>query len=239
MRLGSQVGEPSKGKTMSEQISRRKFFGAAAAVGAVVAGAGLAGCSSGSEQAAAAAKPVILVTSFGTSFANSRHITIGAVEDDIREAFPDYDVRRAFTAQIIIDHVESDTGRHINNFEEAIAQCIEDGVKEIVVQPTHLTDGAEYSDIKATFEENAASFDKAALGEPLLTTDDDYSKVIDAIAAAMKTYEADDTAIVLMGHGNEGSPSPAYEKLQGMLEDAGHKSYIVTTVEQEDRKSVV
>ena len=66
------------------------------------------------------AKPVILVTSFGTSYPTSRHITIGAIESDIREAFPDYDVRRAFTSQIIIEHVESDTGRHIDNFEEAM-----------------------------------------------------------------------------------------------------------------------
>jgi len=216
---------------MSDQISRRKFIGAAAALGAVAASAGLAGCASGSE--AKAAKPVILVTSFGTSFANSRHITIGAVEDDIREAYPDYDVRRAFTAQIIIDHIEKDTGRHINNFEEAIAKCVEDGVKELIVQPTHLTAGAEYNDIKKALEENKSKFEKTALGEPLLTSDDDYKKVLEAVTAAMKQYEADDTAIVLMGHGNEGSPAETYDKFQKMLDDAGKKNYIVTTVEQE------
>ena len=218
---------------MSTQVSRRSFIGAAAAAGALAVGAGLAGCASG-ESAAPAAKPVILVTSFGTSFGNSRHITIGAVEDDIREAFPDYDVRRAFTAQIIIDHVEKDTGRHINNFEEAMDKLVEEGCKEVIVQPTHLTAGAEYNDIKDSIEKNYKDkIEKITLGDPLMTSDDDYKKVMKAVTDAMEKYEGKDTVIVLMGHGNEGSPSDVYDKFQKMLKEDGKRDYFVCTVEQE------
>ena len=242
---------------MSEELSRRRFMGIAAA-GTLALGAGLVGCSSNStttetadeaedaaagaeaeaeaatEQAAAAApKTAILVTSFGTSFPESRHITIGAIESDIREAFPDYDVRRAFTAQIIIDHIEEDTGRHIDNFEEAMDKLLADGVTKVVVQPTHLTDGAEYNDIVDSVSENYADkFEAISIGEPLLNSDDDYKAVIKAVTDAMADYEADDTAIILMGHGNEAAPHGAYDKFQEMLTADGKTNYFVCTVEQ-------
>ena len=210
-------------------MSRRNFMGIAAAAGAAAVGAGLAGCSSGA--AASAAKPAILVTSFGTSFADSRHITIGAIEDDIREAYPDYDVRRAFTAQIIIDHIEKDTGRHIDNFEEAMDKLVEDGVKTVVVQPTHLMDGFEYTDIKNALDAYQDKFDKVALGAPLLATPDDQKAVAEAIKAAMKKYEDDETAICLMGHGTEAESNTIYVTMQKVFEELGYKNYFVATVE--------
>jgi sirohydrochlorin cobaltochelatase len=178
------------------------------------------------------AKPVILVTSFGTSFPDSRHITIGAIEDDIREAFADYDVRRAFTAQIIIDHIEKDTGRHINNFEEAMDQIVADGVKQVIVQPTHLMDGLEYGDIKKSLEETyAASFDSYALGAPLLVSDEDKKAVAEAIKAAMEKYEDDETAICLMGHGTEADSNAIYSVMQDQFTSLGYDNYFVATVE--------
>lgn len=243
---------------MSEEMSRRRFVGVAAA-GTLALGAGLVGCSNNSSAATestdeaasestdsaatetaegtaaattAAAKPAILVTSFGTSFADSRHITIGAIESDIREAFPEYDVRRAFTAQIIIDHIEEDTKRHIDNFEEAMDKLVADGVTEVVVQPTHLTAGAEYSDIQTSLDSYKDKFEKCALGEPLLTSDADFKAVSDAVTAAMAEYEAADTAIILVGHGNEAQPTDAYDKFQETLNAAGKTSYFMCTVEQ-------
>lgn len=204
-------------------------MGIAAAAGVAAVGTGLAGCSSGA--ATPAAKPAILVTSFGTSFADSRHITIGAIEDDIREAYPDYDVRRAFTAQIIIDHIEKDTGRHIDNFEEAMDKLVEDGVKTVVVQPTHLMDGFEYTDIKNALDAYQDKFDKVALGAPLLATPDDQKAVAEAIKAAMKKYEDDETAICLMGHGTEAESNTIYVTMQKVFEELGYKNYFVATVE--------
>ena len=206
-------------------------MGMAAVAGAAAVGMGLVGCSSGSS-AAPAAKPVILVTSFGTSFADSRHITIGAIEDDIREAFPDYDVRRAFTAQIIIDHIEKDTGRHIDNFEEAMDKLVAEGVDTVIVQPTHLMDGFEYTDIKDSIEKNYKDkIAKIALGEPLLVNEADQKAVAEAIKAAMTKYEDDDTAICLMGHGTEAESNAIYATMQKVFDDLGYKNYFVATVE--------
>ncbi len=213
---------------MGKSISRRSFMGAAGIAAAGV-GAGLVGCAS----ASAAAKPVILVTSFGTSFPSSRHITIGAIESDIREAYPDYDVRRAFTAQIIIDHIESDTGRHIDNFEEAMDKIVAEGVTELVVQPTHLMDGFEYTDIKEALAAYEGKVSKIALGAPLLTTDEDRTAVAQAIKAACEKYEDGDTAICLMGHGTEAESNGVYATMQEKFTELGFSNYFVATVEAE------
>lgn len=219
---------------MSLSMSRRNFVGSA--LGAVVA-AGLAGCASGQDTSAGAAvsapdpKPVILVTSFGTSYPSSRHATIGAIEADIREAFADYDVRRAFTAQIIIDHIEKDTGRHIDNFEEAMDKLVAEGVKEVIVQPTHLMDGFEYTDIKNSLADYEGKFEKIALGAPLLASEEDQIAVAEAVKQAMERYEDDDTAICLMGHGTEAESNAIYATMQQVFEDLGYKNYFIATVE--------
>lgn len=168
---------------MSDQMSRRGFMGAAATGTVALAGVALAGCSNTSasseksSEKEKAAKPVILVTSFGTSYNDSRHITIGAIEDAIREKYwQDYDIRRAFTAQIIIDKLKKRDGITIDNMTEALDRCVEDGVKEIVVQPTHLMAGLEYADVKDELDKYADKFDKISLGDPLLTSDDDYKR---------------------------------------------------------------
>ncbi|MBQ9005812.1 MAG: sirohydrochlorin cobaltochelatase [Atopobiaceae bacterium] len=211
--------------------SRRSFIASALAGSAAL----LAGCSGNAaaapEAASAAPKPVILVVSFGTSYASSRHATIGAIESDIREAYPDYDVRRAFTAQIIIDHIEKDTGRHIDNFEEAMDKIVADGVKELIVQPTHLMDGFEYNDIKKSLENYAASFDKCVLGAPLLTTEEDQVAVAQAIKTSMERYEDADTAICLMGHGTEAESNSIYATMQDVFKSQGFNNYFVATVE--------
>ena len=217
---------------MGTIMSRRGFAGAAGALTLL----GLAGCTNGaatSDEGAtqAAPKRAIVVTSFGTSYASSRHVTIGAIEDDIREAFPDYIVRRAFTAQTIIDHIEKDTGRHIDNFEEAMDKLVAEGVKEVVVQPTHLMDGFEYTDIKNALEEYAPKFEKTALGAPLLTTEEDQVAVAKAIKAAMESYEDDKTAICLMGHGTEAESNAIYATMQNVFVELGYDNYFVATVE--------
>lgn len=229
-----------EGKEMSESsMSRRKFMGAASVAAMAAVGAGLASCSSSSDAgedsgaAAKPAKPVILVTSFGTSFANSRHVTIGAIEDDIREAFPEYDVRRAFTAQIIIDHIEKDTGRHINNFEEAMDQIVADGVKEVIVQPTHLMDGHEYADVKESLESYKDKLDKFALGEPLLKSDADVAAVAQIMKEIMKKFDDGETAICWMGHGTDADSNAIYGTMQKKLQELGIENHFVGTVEAE------
>ena len=202
--------------------------GAIASAAALAVGAGLAGCSGSGAQKV---KPAILVVSFGTSFNDSRHITIGAIESAIREKFPDYDVRRAFTSQIIIDKLKERDGVVIDNVEEALDRLVADKVQEIVVQPTHLMNGYEYDDLAKALESHKDKFKKVALGEPLLSSDDDYYKVIAALASVSERYDDGKTALVFMGHGTEAESNKVYSTLQDKLSAEGKKNYFIGTVE--------
>ena len=210
-------------------LSRRT----AIAAGLTAAGASLV-AQAGIAQAdeAKAPKPVILVVSFGTSYNDSRHITIGAIEDAIRETYPDYDVRRAFTAQIIIDKLAERDGIVIDNFEQAMDKLVEEGVQKVIVQPTHLMAGYEYTDVLNSLQSNYADkFEAIVLGDPLLTSDEDYSEVVEAICDATAEYDDGQTAICFMGHGTEADSNEDYTHLQQVLTDTGHTSYFVGTVE--------
>ena len=174
----------------------------------------------------------LLVVSFGTSFNDNRRLTVGAIEDAMDKAFgDDFSVRRGFTSQIIIDHVKSRDGEVIDNVTEALDRAVANGVKTLVVQPTHLMNGLEYTDLEEELAAYADSFDQIALGEPLLTSDDDFKTVMTAITDATAEYDDGETAIVFMGHGTEADSNQVYAKMQELLKDNGFDNYYVGTVE--------
>ncbi len=175
----------------------------------------------------------LLVVSFGTSFNDSRRLTIGAIEAHLQEAFPDWSVRRAFTSQIIIDHVRDRDGEEIDNVQQALERAIGNGVKILLVQPTHLMGGYEYTDLKNELAEYADAFDQILLGEPLLTIDRDYDMVAETLVDATAKYDDGETAIVFMGHGTEAESNGVYAKMQTILSEAGCENYYVGTVEAE------
>ncbi|MBR5088369.1 MAG: sirohydrochlorin cobaltochelatase [Ruminiclostridium sp.] len=173
------------------------------------------------------------MVSFGTSYNDSREATIGAIENAVREAFPDNEVRRAFTSQIIIDKLKERDGIEIDNVEDAFANLILDGVKDIIVQPTHIMSGYEYDDLMEAVNGCSILFNSIKVGDPLLTSDEDYLRVIDAITEATAEYDDGETAIVFMGHGTEHEANATYAKLQDMLTEAGMTNYCIGTVEAE------
>lgn len=173
----------------------------------------------------------LLVVSFGTSFNDNRVNTVGGIERAMIQAFPEYSVRRGFTSQIIIDHVMKRDGEDIDNVTEALDRAVDNGVKTLVVQPTHLMNGLEYMDLKNELAEYADSFDKIVLGEPLLTSDEDFERVAKAIVAATAEYDDGETAICFMGHGTEADSNQVYAKMQQTLKDLGYDNYYVGTVE--------
>lgn len=177
------------------------------------------------------AKPVILTVSFGTSYNDSREKTIGAIEKAIADAYPDYEVRRAFTSQTVIDIIKERDGIETDNVEEALERLVSDGVKEIVVQPTHVMSGYEYDDLAAAVETYKDKFDKVAMATPLLTSDEDYTNLVNALTAETKEFDNGETAIVFMGHGTEHNANSTYTKLQDAFKSAGADSYYVGTVE--------
>ena len=173
----------------------------------------------------------LLVVSFGTSFNDSRRLTIGAIEQTLAERFPDWSVRRAFTSQIIIDHVAKRDGEIIDNVHEALERAVANGVKTLVVQPTHLMEGFEYNDLKDELAQYADAFEQIVLAEPLLKIDRDFDMVAEAVVDATADYDDGVTAICFMGHGTEADSNGVYAKLQTILYEAGCENHFIGTVE--------
>ncbi|MGM9608207.1 MAG: sirohydrochlorin cobaltochelatase [Oscillospiraceae bacterium] len=173
----------------------------------------------------------LLVVSFGTSFNDSRRLTIGAIEDALEAAFPEYSVRRGFTSNIIIEHVVRRDGEVIDDVTEALDRAVANGVKNLLVQPTHLMNGFEYGDLVKELQSRKDDFETIRIGAPLLTTDADYQTVAEALVAATASYDDGKTAICFMGHGTEAASNGVYAKMQQVLTDGGHTNYFVGTVE--------
>ena len=177
------------------------------------------------------AEKVILVVSFGTSYNQSRSLTIGGIETAIKNAYPDYQVRRAFTSQIIMDKLAERDKLNIDNVEEALDRMVLDKVKEVVIQPTHVMSGFEYNDMLDEAMPYADKFESFKIGKPLLTSDSDYDEVASMIVGETEKFRAEDTAIVFMGHGTEHEASSTYTRLQEVLIGKGYNDYVIGTVE--------
>lgn len=175
----------------------------------------------------------LLVVSFGTSFNDNRRLTIGAIEEAMEKAFPDYSVRRGFTAQIVIDHIQRRDGEVIDNMTQALDRAVDNGVKTLIVQPTHLMDGFEYNDVVNEVAQYADAFDKIVMGAPLLSSDEDFQIVAQAMVDATAQYDDGKTAICFMGHGTEAQSNAVYAKMQKVLTDGGYANYFIGTVEAE------
>ena len=196
----------------------------------------------------------LLVVSFGTSFNDSRAEDIKGIEDALASAFPDWSVRRAFTAQIIINHVQARDGEKIDNVEQALERAVSNGVKTLMVQPTHLMHGAEYDELKAAVDKYADKFEKVIMSEPLLgevgadasavnpdkqavamaVTD---AAVKDAGFASVEEADAAGTAFVFMGHGTAHAAKVTYSQMQSQMNELGYKNVFIGTVEGEPEET--
>ena len=192
----------------------------------------------------------ILVVSFGTSFNDSRAEDIGGVEKALQAAYPDWSVRRAFTAQIIINHVQARDDEKIDNMDQALQRAVDNGVKNLVVQPTHLMHGAEYDELTEAVESYKDKFESVKIAEPLLgevgtdetAVNEDKAEVAEAITSeAVKTAgfdsldaaKEDGTAFVFMGHGTSHTAKISYSQMQAQMNDLGYDNVFIGTVEGE------
>lgn len=194
-----------------------------------------AGCSNptADKPETESAGKVLLAVSFGTSYNDNRDLSIGGIEEALKKAYPDYEIRRAFTSQIIIDKLKSRDNLMIDNVKEAMDRLVADGVKEVVIQPTHIMNGFEFDDIVNEVSAYKDKFESFKFGKQLLASDADFEEVVSVITDETKTYDTDGTAIVFMGHGTEHAANEVYAKLQQYITDAGHKNYFIGTVEAE------
>jgi len=172
----------------------------------------------------------ILVVSFGTSYNDNRVATIGGIEKAIAAANPDWAVRRAFTAQIVIDHIQKRDGEVIDNVEQALARARENGVKQLLVAPTHLMKGNEYDELTATLAKYTADFDQIEISEPLLASEEDQAAVAKICIDLTKDYDDGETAIVYMGHGTDHEANSTYTTMQDAIRAAGGANYFVGVV---------
>ena len=196
----------------------------------------------------------ILVVSFGTSFNTSRVQDIGGIEKAIAEANPDWSVRRAFTSQIIINHIQARDDEKIDNVEQALDRAVANGVKNLVVQPTHLMHGAEYDDLVEAVEAYADNFDSVEIAEPLLgevgadaaETNSDKETVAKAVvdqAVSETEYDSLDAAaeegvaFVFMGHGTSHTAKVTYSQMQTQMNDLGYDNVFIGTVEGEPEET--
>ena len=196
----------------------------------------------------------ILVVSFGTSFNDSRVADIGGVEKAIQAANPDWSVRRAFTAQIIINHVQARDGEKIDNVDQALQRAIDNGVKNLVVQPTHLMHGAEYDELVEALDNYKDKFESVTVAEPLLgevgadatVVNEDKAKVAEDITAeavkdagydSLEAVKADSTAFVFMGHGTSHTAKVSYSQMASQMAALGYDNVFVGTVEGEPEET--
>ena len=192
----------------------------------------------------------LLVVSFGTSFNDSRAEDIKGIEDTLAEAFPDWSVRRAFTDQIIINHVQARDDEAIDTMQQALDRAVANGVKNLVVQPTHLMHGAEYDEMVEAVDEYKDKFESVAIAEPMLGEVGDDATVINddkaAVAKAitdqavseagydsMEAAAEDGTAFVFMGHGTSHTANITYDQMQTQMEELGFTNAFIGTVEGE------
>ena len=192
----------------------------------------------------------LLVVSFGTSFNDSRAEDIGGIEKALQKAYPDWSVRRAFTAQIIINHVQARDGEKIDNMDQALQRAVDNGVKNLIVQPTHLMHGAEYDELSEAVASYSDKFESVTIAEPLLgevgSADDSVNSDKEAVAKAVtaeavKTagYESldaakeDGTAFVFMGHGTSHTAKISYSQMQNQMNALGYDNVFIGTVEGE------
>ncbi len=176
-------------------------------------------------------KKAVLVVSFGTSYNKSREKTIGSVEKKIAEAFADYDQKRAFTSQTIIDKVAARDGEKIDNVTEAMTKLVNDGYGTVVIQPTHVMNGEEYDEMKKLTEPFEKNFVSIKYGKPLLTSSADYADVVNAIAKDTPQLSDKNCAVVFMGHGTAHFANASYSALDYRFKAMGYDNAFVGTVE--------
>ena len=196
----------------------------------------------------------LLVVSFGTSFNDSRVEDIKGIEAALAAAYPAWSVRRAFTAQIIINHVQARDGEFIDNMDQALQRAVDNGVKNLVVQPTHLMHGAEYDELVEAVEEYRDQFESVEIAEPLLGEVGSDATVInadkEAVAKAvtdeavktagyddLAAAEADGTAFVLLGHGTSHTAKVSYSQMQTQMQELGYDNVFIGTVEGEPEET--
>ncbi|HEY5525932.1 MAG TPA: sirohydrochlorin cobaltochelatase [Clostridium sp.] len=172
----------------------------------------------------------ILVVSFGTSYNNTRERTIDAIEKDIQTTFENHKIFKAFTSTMIIKKLKERDNIYIDTVSEALENIIENNIKNLIIQPTHIINGIENDIMLETCKKYSSHFDSIKIGSPLLTSTKDYE---DITASLMKEFSSlkKDEALICMGHGTDHHANSTYAALDYMFKDKGYPNVFIGTVE--------
>lgn len=207
-------------------------------------GASAFGLSNASAQEAPKGQKAIVVVSFGTTFAEARQLNIESVENRIAQAFPEYDVYRAFTSKIVMKRLAENSNVHVNDLETVLNKLKKDGYKEVIIQTTHLTPGEEYDKkVVATVEKFNGAFDILSIGRPVLFfhgengKPNDFAIAVNALKKQLPALQLQGKTVVFMGHGSPHQHNPAYQALQDQFDAAG-LHVIIGVVEETDHPNL-
>ncbi len=164
-------------------------------------------------------KKAILVTSFGTSHKDTREKCLDVIENEVREKYGNEKVERAYTSGVIRRIVEKKEGIHIYDQKEGLEALKNKGYDEIITMSLHILGGIEYSKLSNEY---------GKVTQPLLTTDEDYRKIVNN--EKFNDLEGND-AIIFMGHGSESAADVTYQRLQEEYIKAGKNNIFIATVE--------
>lgn len=175
-------------------------------------------------------KKAILVVSYGTSHSDGRLKAINAIEDAIANANDDYEIKRAFSSRLVIDNIRNKTGEEISGVEQAVARLVENGVKTLIIQPTHIMCGNDYEELTSVAERYKEKVENISVGLPLLADEQDFIRLADSLIDAAAEYINAETAIVFIGHGAKHEANSIYARLQNIFTAGGNNSFFVGTI---------
>ncbi|MCR5612603.1 sirohydrochlorin cobaltochelatase [Treponema sp.] len=184
-------------------------------------------------------KKEIIIASYGTTYDKTRTITIGGIENAFREAFPDYKIERVFTFQVFIDALKKKNKLKVLNIEEALEKALSEGVEEIVIQPTFVLTGNELNKFFDRAKEYESKFKKMTICAPLITNDTEMKEVAKIFVERTSKYDDGQTAVCIMGHGNDSDSNLMYKKMEKYLHKIGKTNYFVGTVHDDNSVSEI
>lgn len=164
-------------------------------------------------------KKAIVAASFGTSYEETRSLTLDVIEKEIAEIFTGYEVVKTYTSSMVRGILERRDGIKILSPEETVSDLKQRGFEKIFIQPTHVIPGEEYEKL---------IIPGTILGSPLLTDNADWEKIVEALEL---TQPQESEAIVFMGHGSYHGSDKFYEIIEAEIREHGFKNIFAATVE--------
>jgi len=196
---------------------KRRWFGVVAALMMVLFLATVT-MASGGHGDSHPKKVGILLVAFRSSEASAQ-VSFENIDRSVKKAYPDIPVRWAYTSYIIREKLAKQ-GKVLDSPEVALAKMRDERFTHVAVASLHTIGGAEYHDLRRSVGAFKAmgGFERVILAYPLMATQEDMARVVDAILATVPKERQKNEAVVLMGHGTHHPSNAFYAALMFQLQ---------------------